>query len=80
MPVIPLIRTYSAKGFALDTPYGKFQMSGTLDGFVDVAVPHGNTYPLTLEETRALAASLLQAADDVEKHCLGDRDALLSNN
>jgi hypothetical protein len=66
-------RTYSAKAFrACD-----FQLSGTLDGYIDFAVPERGTYVLSLDEARALIAALNSAVEDVRANCLYDRDALL---
>lgn len=68
-------QTYVAKLFAA----AGFQMSGTLDGFIDFAAPRpgGLTHQLTLHQARALASNLLSAVSDVEKNCLYDRDTLL---
>lgn len=65
-------RTYTAKAFHA----AGFQMSGTLDGFIDFAASRG-TWPLTLDEARALIAALNGAISDVQANCLYDRDALL---
>ena len=65
-------RTYAAKPH-----YGaEFQMSGTLDGFIDFATDCG-TYVLSLDEARAVVAALNGAIDDVTTNCLYDRDVLL---
>jgi len=54
-----------------------FQLSGTLDGFIDLATPSAGTYQLSLDEARALVAALNGAIADVKANCLYDRDALL---
>lgn len=66
-------RTYCAKLFVA----GPFKMAGTLDGYVDFAVP-GRTYQLSLDEARALIAALNSAVADVQANCLYDKDALLA--
>ena len=73
-------RTYEARRFDVLGDFGRFQLSGTLDGFIDLAVHDdrgGRTYPLSLEEASALAAALNGAIKDVATNCLYDRDALL---
>ena len=79
MPIIPFARTYTAKRFSVTNPAGEFLASGTLDGFVDFAMPRpgGSTYPLTTTEARSIATALLSAVDDVDAHCLRDLDAYL---
>ena len=78
MSVIPFQRkSYEAKRF--DAPVGcaKFEIAGTLDGFIDFALPSRGTYQLTLDEARAIVAALNSAIDDVKANCLYDRDPLL---
>lgn len=65
-------RTYRAKHFSARP----FELAGTLDGFIDFATPAG-TWPLTLDEARALIAALNGAVADVGARCLYERDALL---
>lgn len=65
-------RTYSAKSFRA----AGFQMSGTLDGFIDFATSRG-TWQLSLDDARAVIAALNGAIGDVQANCLYDRDVLL---
>jgi hypothetical protein len=73
--------TYTAKEFRVQTLGRTFQMSGTLDGFIDFCVKEdsGGHWTVTLDcsEARVLAAALLGAAEDIQANCLFDRDALL---
>ncbi|HEY3620711.1 MAG TPA: hypothetical protein VGK96_28240 [Candidatus Sulfotelmatobacter sp.] len=66
-------RTYSAKSFVA----GCFQVSGTLDGYIDLAIPEGGTYVLDIDEVKVLRDALTGALDDVRANCLYERDALL---
>lgn len=68
-------RTYAAKAFCA----AGFQISGTLDGFIDFATSLG-TWQITLDEARALIAAINGAMSDVQANCLYDRDALLEPN
>lgn len=78
-PAIPLLmRTYTAQPFFAESSCGAFQMSGTIEGLIDLAVPQGNTYQLSIVEARILAAALLSAASDVELNCLKDKDPILA--
>lgn len=70
-------RTFRAKAFEVSWENASFKVSGTLDGFVDFAVPGGGTYPLSPDEARSLAIALNGSARDVEANCLHDKDALL---
>ena len=70
-------RTYAAKGFTVETSFGTFKISGTLEGHVDLAVPNGGTYALTQDEMRLLLAAMNGALEDVHSNCLYDGDALL---
>lgn len=54
-----------------------FKMAGTIDGFIDFAVPGGRTYQLSVAEAEALIAALRDTIYDVKTNCLHDRDALL---
>lgn len=56
---------YQAKPFSAETPAGVFRMSGTLCGCIDFHVPGAGTYPLTPDETWAIAQALLNARQDV---------------
>jgi len=69
-------RTYRAKLFEVRWENTSFRIAGTLDGYVDLAVPNG-TYPLSVEEAENLAAALIGAIADVRANCLHDRDSLL---
>jgi hypothetical protein len=69
-------KTYTAKLFGVPIGDG-FKLAGTLDGFIDFAVPERGTYQLTLDEARAMVAALTGAIEDVKANCLYDRDALL---
>ena len=74
--------TYAAKAFHWASESLRMQTSGTLDGFIDLALfnasgRHVGTHILTCGEARAFAAKLLGAADDVQANCLFDRDRLL---
>ena len=73
-------KTYTAKQFSVCINGNTFLISGTLDGFIDFALPKGGTYQLTLDEARILVASLNSAVEDVFKNCLYDRDALLEKS
>jgi hypothetical protein len=78
MTVVPMrerkARTYSAKTFTA----GVFQMSGTLDGYIDFVMYRKGTEQLSLDEARALIAALNGAVADVQANCLYDRDELLA--
>lgn len=69
-------RTYRAKPFRA----GDFLLSGTLDGYIDFALPECGTYQLSLDEARALIAALNGAICDVRDNCLYDRDVLLEKD
>ena len=68
---------YNAQLF--QSPYAttQFKLAGTLDGFIDLAVPEGKTYPLSLAEAEALAQALISAIGDVKTHCLYEKDPRL---
>lgn len=76
-------RSYEAKAFRWSSGGLDAILSGTLDGFIDLALSegptciHAGTHLLTCDEARALAAALLSAAEDVQENCLFDRDPLL---
>lgn len=57
----------------------RHEISGTLDGYIDFALPAGITYQFTPGELRALMAAMAGAVDDVQRNCLYDRDALLGD-
>lgn len=66
-------RTYSAKQFHA----AGFQTAGTLDGYIDFAVPAKGTFQLSLAEADQLIAALSGAVADVRANCLYDKDVLL---
>ncbi len=71
-------RTYRAR--LVEVPCGDvaFKLAGTLDGFIDFAMPGGGgTYSLSTAEAENLATALLRVICDVKINCLYDRDALL---
>lgn len=77
----PAKKTYSAKPFKVFGSGLEFHMSGTLDGFIDFAIIEADgksrTYIITPVDARLLAVNLAATADDVDKNCLYDNDALL---
>lgn len=73
MSVVQMLpRTYTAKLFEA----GSHKVAGTLDGFIDLAMP-GCTYQLSIQEAEELATALSGAIADVKANCLYDRDPLL---
>jgi hypothetical protein len=66
-------RTYSAKLFQAVG----FKVAGTLDGFIDFAVPGGKTFQLSIEEAHDMVSALNGAVADIRANCLYDRDVLL---
>ena len=70
-------RTYEAKAFTAPFETDCFQLSGTLDGLIDLAVPNGGTYPLSVDEAKLLVVALNGAIADVQENCLYERDARL---
>jgi hypothetical protein len=72
-------QTYNAKLFSSPWEGKTFKLAGTLDGFIDLAVPKGGTYPLSLEEARSLVDALNIAITDVQTRCLFEKDSLLPN-
>jgi hypothetical protein len=74
-------RTYVAKSQTVSVPSVEFKMSGTLDGFIDLAVTQNDgshlTYPLTCDEALELSEALCATVKDVKHNCLYDKDALL---
>jgi hypothetical protein len=77
LPMPP--RTYVAREFCCKWESKTFKISGTLDGFIDFAVPDMGTFPLSPTEARAMANALLGAVEDVEKRCLYDADSLIAD-
>lgn len=67
-------KTYAAKAFHA----AAFEMSGTLDGYVDFVVPERGTYQLSLEEVRSLIAALRDVESDIVLNCQYDADPLLA--
>jgi hypothetical protein len=65
-------RTYTAKLFEVED----FKVAGTLDGYLDLAVP-GVTYQISPMKALALATALRSAVEDVRANCLYDNDVLL---
>lgn len=53
-----------------------FKIAGTLDGFIDFAVPDGPTFPLDIEEAQGIIAALQDAIADIAKNCLYEKDYL----
>jgi hypothetical protein len=78
--VVEIRRTFRAKLFEVVYGKSKFAIAGTLDGFIDLALPQGGTYPLTIDEASALAQALNGSVVDLKKNCLYDKDALLIKN
>lgn len=70
-------KTYKAKLFEVLIGISSFKLAGTLDGFIDFAIPDVGTYPLSLDEARLLVAALTGAISDIEANCLYERDCLL---
>jgi hypothetical protein len=71
-------RTYTAKLFKIACQSGEFKTAGTLDGYLDLALPDGRgTYQLSLDEARWLVEALAAAIVDVEQNCLYDADPRL---
>jgi len=77
----PAKKTYSAVLSKVFCSGLEFHMAGTLDGFIDFAVIEANgksrTYSIAPVDARLLAVNLVATADDVDKNCLYDNDALL---
>lgn len=71
-------RTYTAKLFRVPVSGHDFLISGTLDGYLDFALPNAGTYQLSIAEARSLVAALNGAVCDITENCLYDRDALLA--
>ncbi len=70
-------RTFTAKQFESQWEIKLFRLSGTLDGFIDFAVPEAGTYPLSLDEAKSLISALSEAVADVQANCLYEHDVLL---
>ena len=70
--------TFTAKLFEVPWETAHFAVAGTLDGFIDLAVPQGGTYQLSLEVARNLAEALTNSVADIQSNCLYDRDILLA--
>lgn len=68
--------TYRAKLFESPWETTCFPLTGTLDGFIDFAMPQGGTYPLSLDEARCLVVALNASIADVKENCLYGRDSL----
>ena len=68
-------RTYTARLFMAC----EFKVSGTLDGYIDFAVPNGKTFPLSPDEVVMLVTALNGALEDVRANCLYDRDVFLAS-
>jgi hypothetical protein len=66
--------TYKACLFTVAWEGKKFSISGTLDGYVDLALPDGGTYQLTPTEAGSLALALEKSCEDIERNCLYDED------
>ncbi len=70
-------RTYTAKLFEVAVGNYVFQFAGTLDGFIDFAIPQSGTYPLSMAEAKEMVSALSHSIDDVEANCLHEKDVLL---
>lgn len=74
-------RSYEAKGQTVIASGFKFEMAGTLDGWVDFAITHADgsyrTYQITRDDARSIIASLHAVVNDITANCLFDRDPLL---
>ena len=71
--------TFTAKLFEASWDTSVFKVAGTLDGLIDLAVPGGGTYPLSLDEARGVIVALNNAIADVKANCLHARDSLLGS-
>ena len=69
--------TYTAALFKVDWEGKEFHIAGTLEGFIDLAIPNGGTYPLSLEGAGRLRDALTSSIKDVTTNCMYERDALL---
>ena len=56
---------YSAKAFSADVGTSRFEISGTLCGCIDMAVPGGPTFNMTPHEAWSLARAILASRQDV---------------
>lgn len=78
--VLEFRSTYRAKLERVNASGLDIKIAGTLDGMVDFAVTDSDshrTYSISCEDARNISKALLAVADDIEKNCLYDRDALL---
>lgn len=80
--VVPFARrSYKAKPQSFMASGLRFDLAGTLDGFVDMAVTQSDgrhlTYSLTCDELRQLIAASHAVIEDIQTNCLFDRDPLL---
>ena len=78
--VIEFRSTYSALLKTVKDSGFEFNVAGTLDGFVDLAITDRDghrIYNISCNGARSLAAALLAVAEDIDKNCLYERDALL---
>jgi hypothetical protein len=69
--------TFTAGLFKANWEGKEFLVSGTLDGFIALAVPNGGTYPLSTQEAENLRDALNFCIEDVRKNCKYERDSLL---
>jgi hypothetical protein len=69
------MRTYAAKLFEVED----IKVAGTLDGYLDLALP-GGTYLLSPAKALALADALIKSVEDIKANCLYDNDVLLSRH
>lgn len=76
--VIRQPRTFRAKLFDVPWESEVLKLAATLDGFIDLSIPQGKTYPLSMEEARKLSVALNGAIADVESNCLHECDELLT--
>lgn len=74
-------RSYKAKGQTVLASGFQFDIGGTLDGWIDFAITHGDgshlTYQITRDDARSVIASIHAVIDDITANCLFDRDPLL---
>lgn len=77
MNVVQFPSPYTAKAFSVAVGNGRFKLSGTLCGCIDMAVPGGPTFVLTSDEAFALAQALLASRHDVLENSSPNHDPRL---
>ena len=71
--------TYRAQLFTSPCGGSQFKIAGTLDGYLDLAMPDsGGTWQISLNEARLLIQAMMAGILDVETSCLYEDDALLA--